>query len=194
MKRTSLFFILIFHFISSSFAQQNDSLQQLLDTKKDTAKVNLLNDWCRNSFQTGKYAMAMNYGERALEEAQKLNYLKGIGSALYNIGRVHLLQGNYAKSLEIYIQALKTYDEMKDTSVATQRNINRIFNSIGSIYFLQNNYEQSLAYYQKALKVSEQINNQSGIALNCLGIGNVFYNQKDYDQALKYYLRSLHIF
>lgn len=193
----SILFGIIFFIITNSFSQQNktsgersrtiDSLLSLI--KKDKADTNkvihlyLLTHECE---LTGDFEKGLNYGNEAIELADKLNFKKGIANSYNNIGIIYMHQGNYPKTLEYWLKALKIDEELKDKSWIAKR-----LGNIGIVYMNQGDYPKALDYYFRALNMAKEIGDKK-IIESCIGnIGVVYGDQGDYPKALDYYFKAL---
>ena len=101
-------FSLYFFTIFSSFAQKKtnkiDSLEKLLPTQNDTSQVNIylllsLENKLKNP------AKSLEYAEKALQNAQKINFKMGEINALVAVGAAEDLRGNFTKAITLYTQA-----------------------------------------------------------------------------------------
>ena len=95
---------------------------------------------------------------QTLELSKKLNYQKGIAAAynLLALNEEHV--GNYDKTIEYHLEALKILEKEHD-----KENVGNIYHNIGKLYQLQGDMEQSINYLAKGLELHEEINNHYGI-------------------------------
>src|ERR1035437_525711 len=114
--RKNLIFILFFFGVGHSFSQRSiDSLSNLLKKdKEDTNKVNHLNNLSRQYINISSYDNALNYSNQSIQLAQKVDFKKGLASACNTCGTAYNYKGDYPKSLEYYLKALKIDEEIKD--------------------------------------------------------------------------------
>ncbi|MFI5220565.1 MAG: adenylate/guanylate cyclase domain-containing protein, partial [Bacteroidia bacterium] len=127
------------------------------------------------------------YGEKAKTLAEKLNYQRGVGYALKNIGLANQRQGNYVNALNSWEQSLKVFDEIN-----FKKGIANLQQNLGTIYFDQSDDEKALDHFLKALKVAEEINDTLRIAENLTNVGAIYGKKKaTYDKAIEYDLRAL---
>ena len=202
MKHFLLFYsLLLLPFIL--FAQQNkiDSLVQLLNKdKNDTNKVIHLYKLCRLYKNETRYDSALCFGNSALQLAKELTYQKGIASSYNNLGVIYDDQGNYARALENYFNALKTFEIAGDKyGMATT------YNNIGIINYEQaqqpfndslatrKNYQSALHYYSLSLNIRETLGDKHGIADCYTNIGVIHDELGNLAEALVNYFKSLKI-
>lgn len=201
--RTIFIFLILNCFQQNFFAQNinTDSIEVFLKNEKnDTVKMNTLNKFCRNFWQTGEYDKALNYAQTALSIAKKLKLKKGITSAYNNLGVTYWYQGHYAKALENHLAALKIKEELVEQAEKSKdpvqlkeskNSVAKSFNNIGIVYDAQRNFPKALEYYELALKMQEELGDRNGVASDLNNIGNVYHSEKNYSKAVAYFLRCL---
>ena len=199
--RAAKFFSAIFLLIAiDSTGQQKkiDSLKyelELIEKKpsnytNDTIKIKLLNAlvWRMSNFYD-KLDTALNYADRAILAAEKVNWGKGKVDAY--TGKAKVL-----RSFNKHELAIENY--LKSTSIAREMNENDWVAAglyfIGQVYHELGNYPLALDYYLQALRLNEQTNNQSDIARDLTYIGMLYAEIDDFDNALNSHLRALKIF
>ena len=154
-----------------------DSLQSRLKTPlNDTTRANILNDISGYLIDMGKYDEAMSYAIQGKTISERVNFKTGISSAFRKIGGIALQQGEYAKSLENFLQSVKIGNSNE------QFFANR---GIGTVYYYQRDYDSALEYLFK----SYNYNKHDGYT--CSFIGNVYLDKRDYSYAFSYYTKSL---
>ena len=115
--RKLLILLFIFNCIGSAVPAQNataDSLNQLLATaKEDTSRVLFMYQLGR-FFANSKPDTALTIAGQALELSRNIGFKKGQVMNLIVTGNVFMNKGNYPRSLEILLQALKIAEETED--------------------------------------------------------------------------------
>ncbi|MCX6248804.1 MAG: tetratricopeptide repeat protein [Bacteroidetes bacterium] len=194
VRTGSLFLLFLIPFAFQGLAQQQGkkdlkSLLVRLATyqKEDTVKIGLYRDIAFLSYSTNPKT-GIDYGEKGIALAEKLNYRKGLIFCLISTGVCYWSTSNYPKALEILLKALKISEEDGNKTGIAKASAN-----IGSVYADEANYPKALEYYFKALKISEELNDKTGIARKLGNIGTVYkeMNPPDYPQALEYFSRAL---
>lgn len=161
--------------------QTSDSLKQLLAKEiQDTSRVMLLASLSR-VYLDSKPDTARLFAQMGLILARKIKYEKGEARCLRLIGVIMGETGNYPKSLEFLLQALKISETINDSEEIAHCNID-----IGNNYDEQGDLEQSLFYYYKARPVYEAIHNDRLLAVTLLNIGNSYEQADQLDSALFY--------
>ena len=175
--------------ISFSFFGQNkqtDSLLTLLkNEKEDTTKVKTLYALTVKLYNSGRYDTSLVCANNDKALAEKLNYKKGIASAIMSLNLIYYYQGNFSKALEYSFKLQKLEQEM-----GNKGGIAISYNSIGNVYLDQNKYTKALEYYCKSLKLNQEVGNKNGIANNFGNIGSIYRIQNNYPMALECYKRS----
>jgi len=164
-----------------------DSLESLIARKNDIEKVDLLNELSL-TYRDIQPESGIDYGNRALDLANELNYRIGIAEALKNIGANLRENEAYDKAIEYYLKSLEIKEELGDN-----KGVASIYNSIGIIYRNLKEYDKALENYSKSLEIRESIGDKQGIARLYNNIGIIYKNLRDHEKALEYYSNSLEI-
>ncbi len=187
-----LFAILLFCLASvlSARAQTSsiDSLENILKTSTDTARVNLLNKlsdiYSRDSQKKG-----LPYAQEALELSQKLNFQIGIAKSYRALAVASFFNNDHPKSIDYLLLSASQAASISEWNLEAKAYLN-----LGAIYSgVLGNYPKAMEYYTKALNTFE-LHKIDGERYNAYaGIASVFTSQKEYDKALEYYLKSLEL-
>jgi tetratricopeptide (TPR) repeat protein len=189
MKRCTGIFIWVFIALQVT-AQQNkfDILRQLLaTTKKDTVKVNLLNQISLN-FSEINPDSTLFYGNQALDLSKKIHYKEGEIFALLNTSFGFALSGNYSRALENSLEALKKSEAINKYQLLA----NSYFN-ISLVYSIQEDHRMSIPYGLKALEIYKKIRDSLNIANELINIGVSYRELNEMDSARYYFNQSLEL-
>jgi adenylate cyclase len=138
----------------------------------------------------GKYRESLDAYTWSLEIYRKMKDLAGQSRVLNNFGSLYGDQGQEAKGLEYYFQALKLGEQANDTT-----RIVTTLSNIGNIYLNKpNTYDKALEYFLRALPLAKGIKDYDIIGAVTVNIGEVYMNQSKYDSALFYFNQSLAAF
>jgi len=181
-----------------SFAQIDltDSLKQIINTitpnckepcKKDTLKVNALN-YMVQLIANSDPEEALQYGKKALQLAETLNWKKGIGDSYNSVGSCYYLLSDYSNTLNHWMRALKIREELKD-----RMDLSVTYGNLGLVHREIANYSKSLEYQLKALKIDEELGNKEGITRHFTNLGALYASQNNYKKGEEYYLQALKI-
>jgi len=187
MKRIIFYFgfICLTGYISGQELTRLDSLKfQLADEKSDTGKILLLTR-ISHELQFNDIGEASKYAQKAFDDAKRLNYKRGLGYSITQLGNIKQTTGDLSRAEEYNTEALIIFSEVKDlkgTAIC--------YNNLGIIAHNKNNYAQAIEFYKKSLEINNSINRRSGSATSLFCIGTVFENQAQYDSALIYYYKA----
>lgn len=168
--------------------QTADSLESLIKTiPADTTKVWLLNRLVTALRETDNNR-AFVHAQKARELADVLNYQRGQGLALENLGWIYYRRGDYSKAFELSTEALKIVEELNDRS-----SIARCLNNVAAIRFEQNQFDVAIESFKKAFEVSEEIGDNTSMARSLNNVGYAFLQMKRLDSAAYYAAWALRI-
>ena len=172
-----------------SQSEKIDSLKTAIPNQKaDSTKVDALLDLSNLLFRTEPDS-AIIYAEQAKRLASKIDYQKGLGYALKNIGLAYYVKSDYVEVLNYWEQSLKKFISIDD-----QLGISNLNSNIGVVYLNFGNDLKALEYLLESLQAAEQLNDKLRIATACSNIGTVYLNKPStHDKAEEYYLRALPI-
>ncbi len=182
------FFILVLCLFSfTSLAQtQADSLIVIAEKSTiDTAKVHLYNQICVLLRDTNM-DKSLEYANKAKELATTLNFERGLGNSLGNIGWIYYRKGDYAKAFDISSQTLKIGEKIGDWV-----EVGKCLNNIASVYNAQNNFKTSLEYFEKAYQINAKIGDKTGMGRSLNNLAFTAYKANLLDTALNYGEKAL---
>lgn len=166
-----------------------DSLKQALaNHKQDTSYVKTLINLCNELNNVNKYAESYTTAFQALDIAKRLNYTKGIGDALGNIGVAYYYKGKYDSAEYFHTQSIEPRLQTND-----KRGLGIAYSNIGLLAINTGNFPKALTYHQKSLAINKELNLKGNIARDLYNIGTVYYYQGNYPKTLDYFLEALKI-
>lgn len=132
-----------------AFKYANQLLDEATAAKNAKWIVRALSDICGIHLFKGEIKKALEYAEKALIIARKEGNKKDLAGALVNLASVQSHNNQFANALELQLEALKIYDELK-------KNYYIVFtcNSIGATYNNIGNYKLSNVYLNKAFTLN----------------------------------------
>jgi len=152
LKKILILIIPIF-FCAVCFAQRDqiDSLKKIISAakKEDTILAERMLQLSM-SYVYDKPDSGIYYANSALRLSQKLDYQKGEASANGNLGDAYWVLGDYAMSMQYYLQALALCQQMNSPI-----GVSSMKYYIGNIYKEMSDYKQALQYYFEARKIDE---------------------------------------
>jgi two-component system NtrC family sensor kinase len=124
-------------------------------------------------------------GEKVLEEARRMKFVKGESNALLTLGEYHRISGNYPEALQNLLKALELGRENGDSSV-----IGGAQTFIGISYISLAEYRTALNYLFAALEVNRRHPFKSITAFTLSNIGVAYLQLKMTDSAYNYQLQA----
>lgn len=138
------------------------------------------------NFATGNLLESINQYQKTLEMLQTHDFKRYRALVLHHIGLVFDSQGDYLKSIEYMLNALKLSEELNSRQEVIKINV-----GIGWAYNNLQNYEQALTFANKALTLASSTTDAATIGMAQNLLGNIYANIKQYDKALRYYDSAL---
>ena len=139
-----------------------------------------------------RYADVLNHtaAKKTFEEASHLLQSAGDKSGqaymFMNWGGLSMDEGDYAKSLDQYLQGLKLAQEANNV-----KSIVSIENNIGYLYNILGEYEKAIPYQTDGLKQSERIGYIGGMTGAYNAIGKTYKTSGNYPLSLDAYTKGL---
>ncbi len=142
------------------------------------------------SHRQGNYDQAIEYFNKCMEFAKKINYLPGIARTYSGLSDVYVDQGQYDKAIEYYE---KSIDLLKKTGLVYQ--MSEVYNRIGVAYCKQGNkVDKALEYYNKRIEISSRIGDILGVGYSLSNAGEGYTIKNQLDLALQCCDRAMKIF
>jgi signal transduction histidine kinase len=158
-----------------------DSLNKLLIAEKtDTGRVNFMFA-ISIAYINSRPDTALAIARQGLALARKIDFKKGEALCLRSMGNVYNVIGNYPKSLEAYLDALKTAEELKDNDAIAILNGN-----IADNYFYQEDMERSIEYSQRAIAMLKISKENDKLKLIYGNLGDTYEKINQLDSAIIY--------
>lgn len=136
----------------------------------------------------GKADSAMVWYERALANAKKLGYKKGLAKAYNNIAIIHTYAAEYEKALELYQQGIRVEEELGNMVGVAQG-----YNNMAVVYYQTRNFDKTLEYLKKAGEVLALAHDDATLKKTYVNIGAIHSFLGQEDEALSYYLLAYEI-
>ncbi len=189
MLRLRILFLFVASFSPSYLISQNielDSLINLLEREQvDTVRVDILNEIAFKRININP-RVALDDVRIANDNAVSLDYARGKARSLSVTGGVYWGLGDYQKSLEYDLQALKEYQKLNDM---VGRAI--CLNNIGELYKKIGDYDNALNYLKHALSLKESLFGIGGSPLAYSNLGELYTLMGQYENAEKSYKAAL---
>jgi serine phosphatase RsbU (regulator of sigma subunit) len=185
----TLCLVIVFTLLQFALQGQNlnklDSLKLKLSVEKsDTGKV-ILQYRIAYELQFSDPERSLKYTNEALSLAERINYKRGIGNSLIQLGNIEQIKGNFSGAEEYTLKALEILEKADD-----QTGIAICYNNLGILAHNSNDYSKAIEYYTRSLQINSKIGRRSGEATSLYCIGTVYENKAEYDSALKFYFKA----
>ena len=183
-----LLLLFLYLFIYTKLPAQNpklDSINNLIaKAKTDTDRINLNIDKI-NLLARSDLNAAISLGKMQLENADRINYYRGIIILHSQLSNNYIFTGDYKSAIE-NIQFLEKYIKPKDSI-----HYSGIYATYGMMYGVKGVYDSSIIYYAKAIELNERIHNNVELPGNYANIAIGYQQLANYPMALKYQQKSL---
>ncbi len=126
--------------------------------------------------------------EASVEISRKINYTKGLGSALTDLAAVYFANANYSKAILLIKESI-----LLKTAIRDSINLSNSYRKLSNIYFELGSYEKSIDYTLKSIKLAILTNNKMEASFGYYLLGMVYTNTKDYYKSLIYLKKALAI-
>lgn len=181
----------ILYFVSIvTFAQtkQVDSLLKLLDAATADSSKMRLNNKIGNFYLDNNANKAIQYFEKAVGYAEKIQRPLAIANNNYSIGYCYLQIGDYDKSLDYYLKSVRIYETLKDSL-----RLSNALMSIANVYTNNKDFIKTNEYHNKAQSLIEKMKDSAQLCAILDSRGTVYDQQGKFDTALLYLFRSKNI-
>ncbi len=151
-------------------------------------KIDGINLVAEHFFSIKNYKDCKYCADKALEMAEAINYLKGIGEAKFNVGMLNFVEEDYFSCIQSFIEIEKLFESIKDL-----KNCAKTCYQLGLAYWNIGDYHNESENFFKALDLYRQLKSLKDEG-NCLNsIGNYFVETGDFESSLEYHKLSLNI-
>jgi signal transduction histidine kinase/uncharacterized protein HemY len=182
-----VFFLLFIPLAGFSFSIDTDSLENSLLHLSGTDKVDVLNLLSR-IHQWKAPEKSKVFARQAYYLASSLQYKKGISYALWKLGSVYEMQGDYHKALDLFLESSHIQAD-EDNKIPKAH----AYSSIGNLYTNLQQYDKAYQYLSQALSLFIQDKDSLGEAISYRRIGFLCLKQDKVADALTYFKRSLYM-
>lgn len=176
----------------SLFAQETELVIDSLEKNahrinSDPERLEKYIEWTREN-EGKNYSVALHFGEKAVELAQKIGNKEREAYALNSLGNTYWYMNELQKCMNYYIKAMKIRDEIQDKRGMGTSRIN-----IGSVLSEQGDFKNSKRYFDEALSIFKSIKNTEEECATLVNIAEWHYYQQEHDSAIYYYKKAKEI-
>jgi tetratricopeptide (TPR) repeat protein len=180
--------------VTTCFSQNNeskiDSLEKQLTmhNNDDTIKINLLNNLAFTYSQVNPIK-GIEYADKAIALAQKLNEKKMLATAYKNKGNDLYINGEEIPGLEMFRLAFEEYEQLND-----KKGMALVCNNKAHLYFDKAENDKGFENAEKAYRLFEEIHDTAWMAkmLNTEGIA--YNNISEFYKALENHQKAYSLF
>ena len=157
-------------------------LHDVETAKQDTTRVLLIADLA-NYYKFNFPDSSLYYGNKALELAKQIKFVKGEVRALSNIGFTQILLGNESKALQIFLHALKI--EEKNNLINDKADL---LVQLGRIYNGVNEHTKALDFMKKSKALADSLHDPMSSVIARIWLVDTYLILDQPDSALYYNL------
>lgn len=173
------FFLLAFPLVGYS-TTNIDSLLNVLEEQKDTAKIETLFAVSVYYQQIGDVPKAKSYCQRAIDLSTKERNMYFLCRSLNVMGgTIYSGTGEFSKAIEYLLDARSLAEEGQYLKLLYQ-----ISNNLGNVYKGQKNYTKALEYYETTYNIALRLNDLWGQNIAILGKGGVYADMGETKKAI----------
>ncbi len=171
-----------------SFSAKNvERLKKMLKNADDYEKSEILDEILKEYKKDSKHPEKMlEYGQKALESAQKINNIDREIAVLADIGFAYRKLNDNVKALEFAKKSLKLAENKKNT-----KGILYALKVLGDIYVYIPDNKKSLEIYMRMKSIYEDLNDKKGIAKYTQYAASCYYDEGETNIALQYFNEAL---
>lgn len=171
------------------YANAVDSLKSIIDSKNLSGQKrleaikNLTGSLCTKDFDA-----AIQYGNKGIRLATKLNDSISIGFIQNQLGEAQYFKGNYHIAANNFYQSIQTLEHYK-----RKKELAFTYNNLAKLYRKTRELDLAEKFYDKALQTFIELNDSSGLEMIYNESGVVFEYREDYTNAIKRYTQGYDI-
>ncbi|MEQ9403832.1 MAG: tetratricopeptide repeat protein [Cyclobacteriaceae bacterium] len=184
MKKVFLKIALFLTFLTSTIAQETDSLEISLKSAEGKKRIDILHQLIITNWHNYP-DKSMKYGEEALELSKAGGDSSTVSKSLRLIAGVYYYKADYQSSLEHNFKALDIAFALKDSTL-----INNGYNNIGLLYYDLGNYQTALEYLLRSIDIKKTRGETYGLSTTLNNIGLIFERASDFSEARKYFFEA----
>ncbi|MCK4642281.1 tetratricopeptide repeat protein [bacterium] len=175
------------HKLIGNYPQGLEDLQEALtisDNIKDygasTAKIK--QEIANLSWHSGDFKLCLTSGEEAYELFTRLKDLRGMRSAIADVGYAHFFLNDYDKEKECFLTQLELAEKIGDPLLK-----GIALDDLGGVYNEMGDLEKALECHLEYKDISESLNDRNHMKIAYMSLGNAYYALNSFDDSRKYY-------
>jgi tetratricopeptide (TPR) repeat protein len=129
-------------------------------------------------FRDHDYTRSLDYLNKSLAIAKKINDKRLIASLGLNLGNVYTRKNSFQQALKFYDQSAIVFESLKDSVNLVQCLLNK-----GFVHFKLNQYDKALFFLLQAHDSAKRLDLNETVASINLTLATLYMNQRKYDEA-----------
>jgi tetratricopeptide (TPR) repeat protein len=156
-------------------------------TQNTTLLINTYSDLGIIYSQQDNLIMAVEYYNKAIEQAHKSKNQEAENNAMGNLGVIYHKMEKFDKAIESYKKAIHYFkDKNKEALASCYNNLGLVYKDNGQLY-------EATEALNNARKLYEKINNISGRAFTLNNLGDILLEQNDLRNSERYVMQALEL-
>lgn len=164
------------------FAQLAKKEANSLKSDKERALSSAFNSIASVHEAKGEMDSSEFYHLKSLKMKTAIGDSIGMAASYNNLGIVYDLTDRNERSVDMYLKALKLYENHSEDPFQ----IAMVQGNIGIVLKKLEEYEQALSYYLDALKIYEEQKSEFGVTVTNGNIGSILINLGRYNESITY--------
>ena len=152
----------------------------------DTANANKWNEQSLLHRSKGDMDSAIYCSKKGLVISKQINYKYGEAKALYYLGIVTYVRGNFIHAIDTLTLASKIF--LDD---GNKKDYSSVLTVIGGVRNAMGDFPGALECQLQSVKIKESIGDSANLAASYNNIGNVYVSIDEFQKALSYFKRAL---
>ncbi len=186
MKRL-VFFILFFIFLTSLFAQEKSSEQDLLLSKKikEQRDIQKLLDSSNNFYNDGEYTKSLRLNMKILNKAYKFGDPYFIHQGYRFIAYDYLFLNDTVLAMDSFKKS-ENYAKLAKNDTATALT----YMDLANVYSTNKDYDRAFIYFDRSVRLFEKIKDSAGLAKAHYNTVLTAMDIDDYDKAYTHIIKA----
>ncbi|RDY61966.1 tetratricopeptide repeat protein [Flagellimonas nanhaiensis] len=186
------FLLPVFFLIAVSTEAQKSTVDSLtielgLHQKKDTIRVNLLNELAFSYFNND-IGKSLEHLDKAEEIAENIQFKKGRARSIYIRGLIESSKSNNKQAIRLFKKSLLLYN-----TEHYEKGVSDCFAKIGMAYYYDYQYNKSIENYKNSIEILNNIGQSKATAVSLKFIGFCYLDMGEYKKALEYFNKAMDI-
>ncbi|ULB34698.1 MULTISPECIES: sensor histidine kinase [Proteiniphilum] len=106
------------------------------------------------------------------------DFVLGRGTIYHNLGTIELRKGNYLSAIELYINAMRLFDTVKDTKI-----LPRTLNNLSTLYSFLKDDKKSEEYARACYAMAKKNRDEYLLSVSSTTLAASLINQRKYDEV-----------